>query len=787
MRPGIQAALALLAFTALTPVSAGAQDPRGGAVRNSYIVTFAPDAGPPERVARDLVRGQGAGLRHVYSHALRGMAIEVPEHAAPRVLEALRRNPRVASIGNDMLGAGVAQSLPKGIDRINAEPGQRPNDASGIRVAIIDSGLDFAHADLQGGIDLAASVTCVNVSGCVPGGADDNGHGTFVGGIVGARDNDLDVVGVAPASTLLSVKVLAADNTGMASDFIAGVDHLVGLNAAGKRIDVANASIVFTCSFCTATSTNSTVNAMRKAISALVAGGTTFVAAAGNDAADAATTLPAAFADTVAVSALSDADGLPGNESMASFSNFGSAIDIAAPGVGERSLRRGGGTSTGNGTSFAAPHVAGAAALFIRDHQLKTGQKPDPATVRRALVETGECRGGLQHGGLGCDRTWSGDRDSFAEPLVRADLVAGFTGAVADVALSALDVAAPVVIGETQAVRVGVTNAGTQAETVAVSLAESGVEIGLAGSVALAAGESRTLDFAWAPRVTGSRVLTARVDPVPGESDLGDNSLAVSVDVLDATVRDVALAALSAPSGLVVGETATVDVDVANRGTVDESVAVALTGTALAGGSSGSFGDPQTLTLAAGSGARLSFAWSTSGAAEGDHELAATVTLVGATDADPGDNVGKATVRLVAAAEAPAPTENPAPSATALYVKGIALDIVSRGRKTELRGTASLRLDSDDSGSATAADANAKGAGVVFEIARDSDGDGVFDCARDVCQTVATSSNGKGEAGFALAEPASGSYRVTIVAAELAGALHDPSLDSGNPASIVLR
>lgn len=778
MRPGIQAALAFLASTVLSGSIANAQ---GMAVKDRYIVTFRADAGPPERVARELVRGQGAGLRHVYSHALSGMAIDLPEHAAARVLEALRRNPRVESIGNDIAGSGVAQILPKGVDRINAEPGLLPVDGNGIRVAIIDSGLDLGHADLAGAIDRAASVTCVNVSGCVSGGADDHGHGTFVGGIVGARDNDLDVVGVAPAATLVSVKVLAADNTGMASDFIAGIDHLAGLNAAGTRIDVANASIVFTCSFCTATSTNSTVTAMRKAISALVAGGTTFVAAAGNDSADAATTLPAAFADSIAVSALSDSDGLPGGESMASFSNFGSVIDIAAPGVGERSLRRGGGTVTGSGTSFSAPHVAGAAALFIGDRQRKTGQKPDPATVRRALIETGECRGGLQHGGFGCDATWSGDRDSFAEPLVRADLVAGITGVVADVGLNALNVAAPVVIGEPQGVRVDVVNSGTLAETVAVTLAEEGVEIAFAGSIALAPGESRTLDFAWLPRVTGSRLLTASVDAVPDERDFSDNSLAVSVDVLDATVRDVAIAGLSADAEITVGETATIAVDVANRGTVDESASVALTGRALAGGSSGAIGDPQTLTLAAGSAARLSFRWETSDAATGDHELEATVTLLGASDADPDDNAARRTIRLVAVAEEPAVTE------TALYVQGIALELARRGRKTELRGTASLRLDSDGSGSATDADANAKGAGVVFEIVRDSDGNGVFDCAKDACQTVATSSNGKGEASFALAGPAAGSYRVTVVRAELAGALHDPSLDSGNPASIVLR
>lgn len=778
MRPGIQAALALFAFAAFTPAQANAQGARGELVKNSYIVTFTADAGPPERVAREMVRGQGNGLRHVYSHALRGMAIEIPAHAAPQVLAALRRNPRVASIGNDMTGSGVAQILPKGVDRINAEAGQRPNDGSGVRVAILDTGLDFAHADFAGAIDRALSVDCVNFSGCATGGADDNGHGTFVGGIIAARDNDLDVVGVAPASSLVAVKVLAADNTGLASDFIAGIDHLAGLNAAGTRIDIANASIVFTCSFCTATSTNSTVTAMRKAISALVAGGTTFVAAAGNDAADVATTLPAAFAETIAVSALSDSDGQPGGESMAGFSNFGAAIDITAPGASERSLLLGGGTRTGSGTSFSAPHVAGVAALFVRDRVLRSGQRPDPATVRRALVETGECRGGLQHAGLGCGQTWSGDRDSFAEPLVRADLVAGFSSFVADAALESLALAAPVLAGEPRTVSVGISNAGTVDETLDLTLSENGVQVASVGGIPLTAGQSRVIDLTWQPASAGTRTLVAALAPVPDETVLANNSLSLEVEVFDRAVEDIAVAGLSAPADLTIGDRVQVDVDLVNQGSDDETVEVALESRSLAGGARGSTGPTQSILLAAGSAARLAFTLDSSGADAGDHELIARATLVNGVDADTADNSLSRTIRFNASA-VPA-------TATPLYVGGIALDLVRRGRKSDLLGSARLLLDSDGSGTASGGDTLAKGAMVTFRTIRDANGDGSFDCLRDVCQSFTGSTNGKGEASFALASPVAGRYRVEIIAAELAGSLYDRALDSGNPALIVI-
>jgi subtilisin len=176
------------------------------------------------------------------------------------LLRALRRDPRVASIGRDRKVYLTAQQVAKDLNRINGEPGLAPNTGSGVQVAILDSGLDFAHPDLAANIDTSLSRDCTDGGGgCVLGGQDDHGHGTSVGGIVAARDNGIDLVGVAPQATLIAVKVFRADGSADYIDIVAGVDYLTGLNLSGNVIEVANMSFRDNCPTCTDDSTDPVV------------------------------------------------------------------------------------------------------------------------------------------------------------------------------------------------------------------------------------------------------------------------------------------------------------------------------------------------------------------------------------------------------------------------------------------------------------------------------------------------------------------------------------------------
>jgi subtilisin len=403
----------------------------GEPIDGQFVIVFK-DGVAPGPAAQALARAHGLEVRHVYAHALRGMAVRVP---AGRGIGPLAADGRVAAVGPDRTVRAIGQVVPKGIDRIDAEPPARPNDGAGVRVGVIDTGIDFGHPDLPG-VDTAHSVTCVGR--CVPGGMDDNGHGTFVSGVIAAADNAIDTVGVAPAATLVAVKVLDASGSGAFSDVIAGVDYLTGLAPTAAGVDVANMSLGAYCSVCTDDSGDPTVAAFHAAIRSLVAAGTSVVAAAGNDAGDAANAIPASFDEVVTVSSLADWDGRSGgdgptylvggmgkvaDDSFAKFSNHGTDVDVIGPGVFEVSLGLGGGTAQGSGTSFSAPHAAGVAALFVRARLDATGNAPDPATVRWALIQTGECAQGsatASYGGDGCSHAWPGDPDGVGEPLVNA-------------------------------------------------------------------------------------------------------------------------------------------------------------------------------------------------------------------------------------------------------------------------------------------------------------------------------------------------------------------------------
>jgi subtilisin family serine protease len=319
-------------------------------------------------VAAEHARNFGVALRYVYSHALKGYAAVIP----PGRLAQIESDPRVLFVTADQPVSAFAQTLPSGVDRIDAELSAGfASGVSGIAVAVIDTG-SGPHPDLN----IVGGVNCSTGKSY----SDGNGHGTHVAGTIGALSNATGVVGVAPGIPIYSVRVLNNTGSGSWSSIACGVDWVTA-NAPTRNIRVANMSLGGTGSD-DGNCGNTNKDAMHKAICGSVSAGVTYVVAAGNSTADFAGFVPAAYKEVLTVTAVADFNGQPGggaaatcradvDDSAADFSNFtiaGSPEEdhtIAAPGVCILSTWKGGGYNTISGTSMAAPHVTGTAALCI--------------------------------------------------------------------------------------------------------------------------------------------------------------------------------------------------------------------------------------------------------------------------------------------------------------------------------------------------------------------------------------------------------------------------------------
>ena len=249
-------------------------------------------------------------------------------------------------------------------------------DGSGVRVAIVDTGVDMTHPDLEGVVGDAGK-DCMRRKNKTL--MDLNGHGTHVSGIIAAQNNDFGMVGVAPGVTIVPVRVLDKEGSGTFSSFLCGIDYV---NRRHDTIDVANASLGAPCVDGAGQDGPCAEGAPHhKALRKLVANGVTMVVSAGNEGIDANHADPAFIDEIITVSAYLDRDGnLTSRDRYANFSNWGPGIDIGAPGVRIWSTLPRERYARWNGTSMAAPFVTAAAAIIVQTERV------GPEGVREALL-----------------------------------------------------------------------------------------------------------------------------------------------------------------------------------------------------------------------------------------------------------------------------------------------------------------------------------------------------------------------------------------------------------------
>ena len=350
--------------------------------RSGYIVVYKTDADPD--LASDGLRARyAADVVSIYRHALNAAFVRA-NHSQ---IEQIANDENVLFVEENQEWSIEAQTVATGVGRIFATT--NPNiSINGVHdyivdadVAVIDTGIDLDNPDLN----VIMGINC-NLSGPLEGTCsgiqdDGNGHGTHVSGIIGALDNASGVVGVAPGVRLWAVKVLTNQGTGTTAQILAGIDFVAD---HATDIEVANMSLGGT----------GESLAMDLAISTAADLGVTFTLSAGNRAADVNNYHPAGSPDAITVSALADFDGLPGSlaaptcytdvdDTLAAFSNYGTGVNIAAPGVCIYSTYKDGTFATLSGTSMAAPYVAGAAALLASTNLY------DPWQIRDILTSNG--------------------------------------------------------------------------------------------------------------------------------------------------------------------------------------------------------------------------------------------------------------------------------------------------------------------------------------------------------------------------------------------------------------
>lgn len=400
----------------------------------TYEVALQPGTSAADHAAQTLKRigipeeEQRGRLAHVYRHLVDGYAINVTSYEAVKLDRVLGNDRFVQSyaesremaidpFGFTGVGSGDKQIEPLALQRHGMPIVDRATLGKQPVIAVLDTGVDIDHPDLN----VAPGFNAVEPGEEI---VDVLGHGTFLSGTAAALDNSIGIRGAAPGALIIPVKVLGDDGIGWSADIVAGFDYIGGLVLSGQRVDVINASFggpgpQTTCG---------QGDLMHDAVCALVALDVVTVTSAGNSATNAAKFTPANYPESVSVGAIADYDGLTGglaptpdlrctvgsvDDARATFSNYGSLVDITAVGVCNLGLAPTnydspllGGYSmvvSGSGTSSSGPLVAAAIARY------RAANPDQPARVAVDQV----LRYSTMFGG-----SFTNDPDGIAEPVL---------------------------------------------------------------------------------------------------------------------------------------------------------------------------------------------------------------------------------------------------------------------------------------------------------------------------------------------------------------------------------
>lgn len=351
--------IAVITVAAAAPTLA-ADTAKDSGPKASYIVEFVPGASSDAEAAK--AQADGAIVKHQYRKAINGMAVEL----SPGQLKKLQADPNVVLIEPDATVTISATQSPVtwGLDRSDQRALPLGNSysytatAPNVTAYVIDTGVLTNHVDLTGRVDAAAGFTAYADA---TGTSDCNGHGTHVAGTIGGT-----TYGVAKGVRIVPVRVLGCTGSGSSSGLLAGIEHVIDQHQPGQPA-VANMSLGF----------GAVVSTVDTAVANLVADGVSVAVAAGNSNLNACNDTPARVPSAITVGATTSTDA------RSSFSNYGSCLDIFAPGSSITSAWHTGSTATNtiSGTSMASPHVAGAAALYLAANGSAT-----PAQVAAALI-----------------------------------------------------------------------------------------------------------------------------------------------------------------------------------------------------------------------------------------------------------------------------------------------------------------------------------------------------------------------------------------------------------------